>query len=543
MRITSIRAIVALLGLLSALPARGQQINLQTQVKGLLPPANGGMGSDTSSVTGCPKVTSGIWSFNIANCSNGGSPPAGGNFAIQYANGAALGGANFTGFVFNNGSSQPPTQATQSQVRTLVGFPISASVLATDASGNPIAISNVPFLNFSNSWSGSNNFNNNVLVQNPTPATSGSNNNCNPLSTSAQYWNGSVTNGDQWTIQCVLGTGANPTSTLVISHTGSSGAAGVSLPAASITGTNSGGLSTISGVSVNGVVNPDSYGVPSKLNATTTTGSITGGTSSLAVASATSFVVNNGIFINHAGAACGTTRGTACPTGPSPVITQGGAAGGTSYSYRASCIDGLGGVGVAGSTVTTTTGNASLSATNFNILTFTGVAGCIEIVVYRNGALIGELYAPLSGSYTFNDVGKTALASHRDIPVAPSASALNDNYVGLITAINGNTLTLNVAAGASVTNALILHSDTPLVQAAISASGLISGYTSYQINYPISAINKGGFYTLTLFCDTGDLCFDATGQNFLTLPPELLPKLRLLGYFVRATQLIRSRST
>ena len=52
-----------------AVPLCAQQINLQTQVKGLLQPVNGGMGFDTSSVNGCPKVTGGVWSFNPANCS------------------------------------------------------------------------------------------------------------------------------------------------------------------------------------------------------------------------------------------------------------------------------------------------------------------------------------------------------------------------------------------------------------------------------------------------------------------------------------------
>lgn len=50
-----------------------------------------------------------------------GATAAGGNFAIQYANNAALAGANFTGLVQNNGSSGPPSLATAGTVATALG--------------------------------------------------------------------------------------------------------------------------------------------------------------------------------------------------------------------------------------------------------------------------------------------------------------------------------------------------------------------------------------------------------------------------------------
>lgn len=46
---------------------------------------------------------------------------AGGNYSIQYANGAAFAGANFSGPVWNNGNASPPTVETQAQARTLIG--------------------------------------------------------------------------------------------------------------------------------------------------------------------------------------------------------------------------------------------------------------------------------------------------------------------------------------------------------------------------------------------------------------------------------------
>lgn len=63
---------IAILSLLLCLPA-GAQINLNTsipapQVKGIVQPVNGGLGIDTSSANGCPKVTSGVWTVSSANC-------------------------------------------------------------------------------------------------------------------------------------------------------------------------------------------------------------------------------------------------------------------------------------------------------------------------------------------------------------------------------------------------------------------------------------------------------------------------------------------
>lgn len=55
-------------------------------------------------------------------------------------------------------------------------------------------------------------------------ATAGTNQNSSNLYLRANYWNGSASAVDQWSIQNILGAGTNPTSTLTFSHTGSSGA-------------------------------------------------------------------------------------------------------------------------------------------------------------------------------------------------------------------------------------------------------------------------------------------------------------------------------
>jgi hypothetical protein len=171
----------------------------------------------------------------------------------------------------------------------------------------------------------------------------------------------------------------------------------------------------------------------------------------------------------------------------------------------------------AGRAVTVESGTATLSPTNHNLLTFTGTAGCIEIAVYRNNSLIGLRYAPSSGSYTYSDIGQAPVRSHRDIPLAPPDSSLNDNLVALITALSGTTATLSIPSGATVAEAKVYHSDTPIVQAAIANSANVKGEGNYRINYPLSLVNWGGTLELSLLCDTGDICMDATGQYKVTL--------------------------
>lgn len=52
------------------------QVNLNSsipapQVKGIVQDVNGGTGINSTGLTGCPKVTSGVWTITLANCSSG----------------------------------------------------------------------------------------------------------------------------------------------------------------------------------------------------------------------------------------------------------------------------------------------------------------------------------------------------------------------------------------------------------------------------------------------------------------------------------------
>ena len=98
-------------------------------------------------------------------------------------------------------------------------------------------------------------------------------------------------------------------------------------------------------------------------------------------------------------------------TPATPVITNGGTAGSTSYAYKISGFDGVVGTTAASSAGSTATGNATLSSTNFNIITETTVVG-EQYNVYRTTGgstqgLIGT-FTSTATSTVFNDTGLAA---------------------------------------------------------------------------------------------------------------------------------------
>jgi len=71
--------------------------------------------------------------------------------------------------------------------------------------------------------------NGDIVQGQPTAATAGANQSSFNHKSQGTYWTGAVSAIDSWIWQNVLGTGANPTSTYTLSHSGSSGTASVSI--------------------------------------------------------------------------------------------------------------------------------------------------------------------------------------------------------------------------------------------------------------------------------------------------------------------------
>jgi hypothetical protein len=67
-------------------------------------------------------------------------------------------------------------------------------------------------------------------IANTTAATSGTSQSSPILTVAGQYWNGSASAEDKWTIQDVVSNGTNGASLLTFTHSGSSGAAALAIP-------------------------------------------------------------------------------------------------------------------------------------------------------------------------------------------------------------------------------------------------------------------------------------------------------------------------
>lgn len=99
--------------------------------------------------------------------------------------------------------------------------------------------------------------------------------------------------------------------------------------------------------------------------------------------------------------------GTPTPIPADLTVTPTGSAGSTTYGYRVSAVTAAG-TSIVCAEVTTTTGNATLSATNYNALTWTAIAGATEYKVYRTtgGATQGLLGSASTNAY--DDTGIVA---------------------------------------------------------------------------------------------------------------------------------------
>jgi len=144
-----------------------------------------------------------------------------------------------------------------------------------------------------------------------------------------------------------------------------------------------------------------------------------------------------------------------------PVITHAGTAGTQTWGYMATCrtytqdtTTEWGGTSLVSSEGTTTTGNATLTAGNYNIITVTYKPGCKEYGVYRSTSggtpatlgLIGTVAAPtvVTPTIVFNDTGLGITAL-----VPPVDSTGTANFVHVTTNDSRPTYSNAINAGNS----------------------------------------------------------------------------------------------
>jgi hypothetical protein len=141
------------------------------------------------------------------------------------------------------------------------------------------------------------------------------------------------------------------------------------------------------------------------------------------------FVVDSGRQTIE-GNICGPQPPIATP--PQPTITPQGTTGAATYSYRVTAINEYG--ETVGSTVgTTTSGNATLSVTNFNRITFTRVYAASGYRVYRTAGTGGAGYIGFTAEAygqtpTFDDTG---IAADTNITAPATGTTGGTSTVGL----------------------------------------------------------------------------------------------------------------
>jgi hypothetical protein len=218
-----------------------------------------------------------------------------------------------------------------------------------------------------------------------------------------------------------------------------------------------------------------------------TTGSTSAGSRQIVLSNPIDFKNGQGIRINHAG----TPFAQAAPT--ALVIAPQGAPGSMRYWYSVAPLDYAGGVGPAVAFVSTTTGAATLSPNNYNLVSWSGSAPAYA--VYGMASSEAPTSLPLlgiTGGTSWRDMGGAAEKAPDWLPITTQTAALPDFLVtSVVRGAGSSSLTLATAASQTVPiGAFVTHDDTNAVQGAIDAAA--SGAHAVLIPasascYPISS--------------------------------------------------------
>jgi hypothetical protein len=160
-------------------------------------------------------------------------------------------------------------------------------------------------------------------------------------------------------------------------------------------------------------------------------------------------------------------------TPPDPTITQAGTPGMTSYTYETEAKNAIG-LGVVSNTVTTTTGNAALSGTNYNIVHTTCgsmPAGTVEDVWRTAGGATQGLIGTVVCGSAFNDTGIASLTQSNTISPGFGTDPTNGLLINKNLNINGY---MQVGPGATLGNI------TPASAGATPIQGLVQGDSQTQ---------------------------------------------------------------
>lgn len=191
-----------------------------------------------------------------------------------------------------------------------------------------------------------------------------------------------------------------------------------------------------------------------------TTAAVTLNSPQITVSSAGDFVNGQPITLYQAGI----PSVLAAPTGLG--VTQTGTPGTTSRTYAVIALDPNGGCSPASTQIVTSTSSATLSSTNYDVLTWTAVSGASEYGIYD----LAVGFLGLSQTTTFNNQGYGAIGVNY-LPSAPPTSAIGATlYTTLVSGAGTTTWTLATSALSTVASAYVAHDDTNAVVNALAAT-------------------------------------------------------------------------
>lgn len=326
------------------------------------------------------------------------------------------------------------------------------------------------------------------------------------------------------TSQFYIGTGAAG------SAQGATGATAESL--LPITQSGTGAVQRTLDSKVKDIVNAYDFGASGSIQSTTC--SISSSSTSMSLGSAIDFANGQGIRCNGAGASYSLGN----PSGLS--VTATGTTGSTHYQYQVACLDAAGGMSAAPTATTITNGNATLSTTNYNALSWTAPASNAACVVYgkTSGSMTPLIIFRNGGtSQSWNDVGTTTVTVPDWIPSSPPGAALNDYLLTSIVS-GGGTTTVTVANAAtnSVSGAISDHDDTVALQHCIGSLPSTGGKCYLNVGtYQFTSTTNIGNGNGTTASTTSGIILEGNasrgGINGITGTPSVLPvNLRCLWY-------------
>jgi hypothetical protein len=215
------------------------------------------------------------------------------------------------------------------------------------------------------------------------------------------------------------------------------------------------------------------------------------------------------------------------PTPGAPTVTPQGTAGVTNYSYQIVAIDHNGGKTLVGPTGATSTGNATLTPTNFNHITWTAVSGASTYDVTINGTST-SVATNISTTF-FDDIGGTqnpytapARNSTADLTVDGQLTA-DVQFTGPITVPGSVTATQYISNIATGTAPLVVTSTTPVANLTlasdtqlptISTAGKVSNSatTGTASNTPSTLVLRDGSGNFAAGAITASLTGNVTGN-------------------------------